>query len=223
MTKRRTRRTPRLSSRVQENLKLHRQRQGTARTIAILRGEPVPELPKPAPKPKRYRRRLTKEDKMALAADALTERDAQALGERHGIPASAARSLLRNDPIVRSYIVEKTEEKMAEAEITLEELLRELKRVALANMAHYSARQGSQLVGDFSKTTYAQMAAVSELQWDEDEEGRIKSKVKLHAKNAALDMLCKYFKLYMEGTLPGGNGQAAQPPALHVTFVEAKK
>jgi len=185
---------------------------------------------KAGPKPTKLNKETKRRIASAIASTPNKTQAARAAGISYGAITRA-----ENDPEVRQYIEDIVEGAVQEAEITVADVLRELKRLALANTARFTRRVGDRLVPDFSRATYADMAAVQELNFDEtfsldtkgDKVHTVYSRVKLHGKQQALDMLCKYFRLYnTEG--PGGvpglpGGIAAQAPSLTVQFVEPKK
>lgn len=176
---------------------------------------------------RKYARQVTEDKKSKLAAELLRQPSRRAAAEACGLSGHQA-ARLQQDPQVQQWIEESLEQTLAEADIEVKDVLRELARLARANMAHYTRRVGGQLVGDFSKTTYAQMAAIGEVTIEEsfdDDKRHVRTKAKIHGKVQALDMLARYFKLFGDGSsAPGGGlpmGQVA--PSLEVHFVTPEK
>lgn len=111
----------------------------------------------------------------------------------------------RNKPHVREFIGILLEEKMRVYEITLDNIFRELAKIAFSNSFDYiSFTPDGQPYVDLTKVTPEQAAALSEITVDDYVDGRgdeardvKKVRIKLHDKRSALVDLAK-FKMIME-------------------------
>lgn len=129
---------------------------------------------------------------------------------------SKGRELL-SKPLIRAAIAERRREITTELKVKAEKVVSEVAAIAFSNMANYvKLDEFNQPYLDLSKATIAQMAAIQEITI-EDDNGKKKTKVKLHPKLAALDMLMKYLGQYAPDRveISGPNGGAI--PVVAVT------
>jgi|SRR5579862_2921522 len=115
---------------------------------------------------------------------------------------------------VKELIAELLETRTKKLEISADEVLTELHRLAMSNFLDYVTIQDGAAYVDLSKLTRAQAAAIQEVTVDEWLEGDDKEKrtvrrtrFKLADKRGSLELLGRYLKLFnekMELTGPGG-------------------
>jgi len=107
---------------------------------------------------------------------------------------------LLNNPLVRAAIVERVQDIARQMDVSVYRTIKELTGIAYSNIGNYLSidpKTGAPRV-DWSKCTNEMLAAVREIEIDENLKGGIKIKFKLHDKLAALTNLMKYQGLLNE-------------------------
>ena len=119
--------------------------------------------------------------------------------------ANIAVRLLKKSQVSRA-VADATSKRAARFEVKAEEILRELSRIGLADMANYVtfSKDGEMLL-DFSSMPEGATRAISEITQEEFLDGRgdeartiRRTKFKLHAKTPALELLGKHLALFVE-------------------------
>lgn len=124
--------------------------------------------------------------------------------DKRAVSAAGARALeMSRRPMVQAAIAEKMAAAAARWDLTADKVLAEIAKIAYSNMDDYTKIVDGQRVIDIVDVPRDLMAAVSEITVEEYKEGRgedarevIKTKFKLHDKQAALDKAMKYLGLY---------------------------
>jgi phage terminase small subunit len=131
---------------------------------------------------------------------------------------------------VQSLITEKLQAVIENNDLSVERVLEEVRRIALANKLDYGeVMPNGKFRVDLSRTTRAQMSAVQEVQSEEyvDTEDKDNphvttvrnTRIKLHDKPNSLKLLMQYYKLLTDklefGAVGGG---ALVPPVINVNF-----
>jgi phage terminase small subunit len=128
--------------------------------------------------------------------------------------ADVAAARLLGNARVKQSIAEIIEQRTKKLEISADEVLTELHRLAMSNFLDYATIQDGVAYVDLSKLTRAQAAAIQEVTVDEWLEGDEKkkhtvrrTKFKLADKRGSLELLGKYLKLFIDRSeLTGPNG-----------------
>lgn len=126
------------------------------------------------------------------------------------------RSWVRPDgekPWVYDAVVQRREEIKKKLELSSEDIIREISRIALGNIASFVKLTSSgEPYVDMSDLTYDEMAVLSDLQIEDYVEGRGEDarevrriKFKLHDKQRALELLAKISGLLINRTLLGND------------------
>jgi phage terminase small subunit len=114
---------------------------------------------------------------------------------------------LGQQPHIRARVQELMEKAGKRAEITAARVLEEMAKLAFHNPAHYLKIEddGSAIV-DLSKLDRDQAAAITEVISERGEDGRVKTRIKLADKKAALVELGRHFGLWIDRTEQGQPG-----------------
>lgn len=117
--------------------------------------------------------------------------------------------MLRNVK-VQAEITELTQERLKRLEVTADNVLRELAKIAFANIADYLAVQDDGSVSiDLSRIGLIEAAAIADLKIDEcltgsgqDQKRFRRTRLKLASKTTALELLGKHLKLWTDRAQP---------------------
>ena len=135
-----------------------------------------------------------------------------ALGHKNGHAHKWGNMMIRRES-VQLLIKEQIERAMGEHQMTIDGVVKEVAKIAFANMGNYTRLVGEDRIIDLSQCTEDQLAAIKELTIEEYSEGRgedarnIKRvKLQLHPKMDALDKLMRFLGAYV------GKGDGDRPP-----------
>jgi phage terminase small subunit len=139
---------------------------------------------------------------------------------RAGYRPTSARSTgsrsLRN-PLVRAAIAAAQAPRLAALELTAEEVLRELARVARANLLDYMRIDDKGMPEvDLAGLTRDKAAAIRDIEVEEFGEGKSEGRrvrLRMHDKLAALDRLARHYGLFREATSPADEDAADRDAA----------